>query len=798
MVGSARGLRRSPGFAITAVSALGLGIGLATAVLTAANTLLVRRLPVAEQDRVVMLSGESRDRRVQNWPLSYADASEFAKRTRSLSRVASFVFPGALSVPVDVGGTMDRYGWALVSGDFFDLLGATPMLGRALRREDDVPGAPHVLLLSYHAWQDRFGGTPDIIGRTVLVPAYDMTFRIVGVMRQGLDFPRGVDAWSAERATVPGGDMANVQMDLVGRLAPTATAASAGDELSAFFAQSSGSKRLLLGEASPLSELSIGDVRAAIVAFAAAVGLLLLITCIDVANLLLVRGVGRAKEIAVRSALGASRARLVMHLLGESSLLAIGGGILGALVAAGALRVFVALAPPGFPRIDELHIDGAALALSALVTIGAMLLFAIAPAFLTTGVDAVEVLHSGHRHGDSRRVRRIADVLVTGQIVLSVVVLSAAALVARSLINLERADLALDSSRVLIAELSIRYREPAYDTVPKQLAAIERLVPAIAASPGVRAVSPVVAPPFSVVAWDGVPRREGQTVVDAKGNPVLNMELVAPSYFATFGIPILRGRAFTADDRPGATRVVMLSESAARSYWPGQNPIGRRLALGTAADSFSTVVGIVPDTRYRDLRVARPTIYFALAQSAFPFVPTSLAISTTGDPTSIIQSLRRALRETTPGISIVRAAPFDSYTTGPLAQPRLDATLLLVFAGAALFLSAIGLFGVLATSVRQRTREIGVRLALGASPSGVASLVLRRALVIGGIGVVAGLTAVVWTNHWIASLLFGVSPTDTLTLAVVAAFVLAVAVLASLVPARLSASVDPIVALRAE
>ena len=203
--------------------------------------------------------------------------------------------------------------------------------------------------------------------------------------------------------------------------------------------------------------------------------------------------------------------------------------------------MFVALAPPGFPRIDELHIDGAALASSALVTIGAMLLFAMAPAFLTSGVDVVEVLHSGHRHGDNRRFRRLSDLLVTGQVALSVVVLSAAALVARSLINLERANLSLDSSRVLIAELSVRYRY--YDTAPKQLAAIERLLPAIAASPGVRSVSPVVAAPFSVVAWDGVPRPEGQSALEAKNNPVLNMELVAPSYFATFGLPVLQGRA---------------------------------------------------------------------------------------------------------------------------------------------------------------------------------------------------------------------------------------------------------------
>ncbi len=796
MVRAARGLRRSPGFAITAVSALALGIGLATAVFTAANTLLVRRLPVADQDRVVMLSGESRDRKVQNWPLSYADAREFAAHSRSLARAGLFVFPGTIHVPVDVGAMTERYGFALVSGDFFDVLGATPVLGRALRREDDVVGAPPVIVLSYRAWQERFGGTPDVIGRSVVAQVNDENFKIVGVMPQGLDFPRGVDVWSAERATVPGGDMTNVEIDMVGRLAPTATVEAAGEELSAFFAQSAGSKRVLHGAARALPELVVGDVRAAIVAFVAAVGLLLLITCINVANLLLVRGVGRAKEMAVRSALGASRARLVVHLLSESSLLAIGGGALGALVAAGALRVFVALAPPGFPRIDELHVGGAALASSALVTIGAMLLFAMAPAFLTSGVDVVEVLHSGHRHGDNRRFRRLADLLVTGQVALSVVVLSAAALVVRSLINLERANLSLESSRVLIAELSVRYRY--YDTAPKQLAAIERLLPAIAASPGVRSVSPVVAAPFSVVAWDGVPRPDGQSALEAKNNPVLNMELVAPSYFATFGLPVLQGRTFSADDRRGSTQVVMLSESAARSYWPGQNPIGRRLAMGSKADSMSTVVGVVPDTRYRDLRVARPTIYFPLAQSAFPFAPTSLAISTTGDPASIVPSLRRVLSETAPGMSLVRAAPFDAYLSGPLAQPRLDATLLLVFAAAAVLLSAIGLFGVLSTSVRQRTREIGVRLALGASPGGVAALVLRRALVIGCVGVASGLAIVLLTNRWVASLLFGVSSTDTTTLAVVAVFVLGVAGLASLLPARLSASVDPVVALRAE
>jgi putative ABC transport system permease protein len=795
MLGVARSVFRARGFAITAVLTLALGIGLATAVLTVANALLVRHLPIADEDRVVALSGESRDRRVTNWPLTYAEARDFGDHSRSLSRAATYVFPGALQTTVDADGAIAQYNRAMVSGNFFEVLGASPLLGRTLRPEDDVPGATPVLVLSYRAWQDRFGGARDIVGRSVLMKINDVRFTIVGVMPQGLAFPGGVDAWSAERGTIPGGDLTNVQMDLLGRLAPGATPASTAHELTALFARSTGRRQSSHGVARTLPTLVVGNVRPAVLAFVAAVSLLLLLTCINVANLLLVRGVTRAKEIAVRSALGASRTHLVARLLAESSLLALLGGTLGGLVAAASLRGFVALAPPGFPRVDELRVGASSFALSVLVTTGAMLLFAVAPAFLTSGVDAVEVLRAGSRHGASRRFRRLADALVVGQVALSLVVLSAAALVMRSLINLERANLALESSHVLIAELSLRY--PEYDTAPKQLAMLDNLLPAIAAVPGVRAVSPVVAPPFSVVAWDGIPRAEEQTPEEAKNNPTLNIELVAPSYFETFGIPILQGRAFATEDRRGTTRVIVLSESAARAFWPGQNPLGRR--MGNADTSLmGTVVGVVPDTRYRDLRVARPTIYFALAQSTFPFAPSQLAIRTASDPASVVPALRRVLSETSPGVSLVRAAPFDSYLAGPLAQPRLDATLLSVFAVAAMLLSAVGLFGVLATSVRQRTREIGVRLALGASPGGVAALVVRRALVIGGIGIAAGLAVVLPTSRLLDSLLFGVRANDVQTLMLVAGFVLAVAALAAIVPARFSARVDPVEALRAE
>ena len=425
-----------------------------------------------------------------------------------------------------------------------------------------------------------------------------------------------------------------------------------------------------------------------------------------------------------------------------------------------------------------------------------MLLFAMAPAFLTSGVDVVEVLHSGHRHGDNRRFRRLSDLLVTGQVALSVVVLSAAALVARSLINLERANLSLESSRVLIAELSVRYRY--YDTAPKQLAAMERLLPAIAASPGVRSVSPVVAPPFSVIAWDGVPRPEGQSAREAKNDPVLNMELVAPSYFATFGIPVLQGRAFASDDRRGSTLVVMLSESAARTYWPGQNPIGRRLVLGSKADSMSTVVGC--RARHALPRSARRS-----PDDLFP--ARAVRVSVRADITRHQHHRRpRVDRSIAPtrarrndaGNSLVRAAPFDAYLSGPLAQPRLDATLLFVFAAAAVLLSAVGLL----ECSRHRCVSGRAKSVSGSRserrPRAWRLMVLRRALVIGSVGVASGLGIVLLTYRWVASLLFGVSSTDAATLAVVAVFVLSVAGLASLLPARLSASVDPVVALRAE
>src|SRR5437588_7002727 len=788
-----RSLSRTPGFALTAILTLALGIGLATAVFTVADALLLRRLPVRDQDRLVVLWGQAADR-TYNYPFGLDDAREFARHTRSLERVAFFSYYGAGPKPIRDGDQISLLRRALVSGEFFDVLGARPALGRALRAADDVTGAAPVLVLSFGAWQRRFGGDPRVLGRQVLTYDDGVAYTIVGVMPHGLDYPRGTDFWApVVPSTVP------KDLYVIGRLAVGRAAVDARDELTAFFRRPGGSRwgRDLRGVVHTLPRLILGDTRPALIVFAAAAGLLLLITCINVANLLLVRGLARVREIAVRSALGAGRGHVIAQLLTENALLAVAGGVLGIAVAAGAVQVFVAFAPPGLPRLDEIQLNATALAGAVGITGLAMLIFGLAPAVITSRVEIERVLRSGTRQSASRRSRLGTEGLVVGQIALALLVLSAAGLVARSLIKLERADLSFQPSHLLIGDLALRYDQ--FDSPAKQQALLERLLPQVRAIPGVQAVSPVVAAPFSGPGgWDGKFAAEGQSPEQAAANPMLNMEVVTPDYFATLGIPVRRGRVFTDADREGAPPVVVIGESVARLYWGTADPIGKRLRIGEHLERAVSVVGVVPDTRYRDLREARPSVYFPMRQPFFPFEPVTLAIRTTGPPTELVPAIRRVIGETEPGVALASAAPFGSFLDGPLAQPRLNALLLGVFAGSAVALAAVGLFGAMATMVRQRTRELGVRMALGATAGALRGMVMRRGLTIAGVGSVLGVCGALLANRLLVTLLYDVTPTDLATLTVVTGLLVGVAALASLVPAQSTTRIDAVVALRTE
>jgi len=796
-----RSLRRTPGFAVTAVLTLALGIGLSVAVFTVAEALLLRKLPFRDQNGLVVLWTQPADRSFDHYPLSLARARDFARSTRTLERVAFAAYEGAWPIPIREGDRMSRLRQALVSGDFFDILGVQPVLGRALRVEDDVIGAAPVVVLSYGAWQGHFAGSFEVLGRQIVVHGNGVGYTIVGVMPRGFDYPRGVDFWAplVPMRTNPGSDSTFADVDLIGRLQSGATPVVARDEVTAFYGRVGDSPwaRSLHGVANPLPWLILGDTKPAVLVFAVASLLLLVITCVNVANLLLVRGLARTREVAVRSALGAGRGRVIAQLLAENAVLAIGGGALGIAVAAAAVGAFVAFAPAGLPRLDEIQLNATALAGAVGITTVAMMLFGLAPAIMTSRVELQEVLRAGTRQSMNRGSRLATEVLVVGQVALAVLVLSAAGLIARSLIKLERAELSFEPSHLLIGELAFKYDQ--VDTKEKQLALLDRLVPAVRAVPGVQAVSPVVAIPFSGSGgWDISLAAEGQSAVETAGNPVLNMDVVMPEYFTTFGITLVRGRGFTDQDREGTPGVVVISQSTAHHFWPGADPIGKRVKLGIKAAETATVVGVVPDTRYRELRDPRPSVYFPLRQSPFPFAPMNLAIRTRGAPADLVSAVRRAVGSIDPGIGLASAAPFGSFLDGPLAPPRLNALLLAVFACAAVVLAGIGLFGVMATMVGQRTREFGVRMALGATGQELRLMVLRRGLTLATIGVVTGLLGALLANRLLLALLYQVSPTDPVTLSIVVVLLLTVAGLASLFPARSSTRIDPVQALRAD
>jgi putative ABC transport system permease protein len=794
-----RTLRRSPGWLAGVVLTLALGIGLSTAVFTIAESLLIQPLPVRAQDRIAVLWGITRDGRTDHFPLLYRDAIEYARRAQTLERVEFFAYGGAQQVPIRTDAGMLRLRRSLVSGGFFELLGTRPLLGRALRPDDDVKGATPVAVLSYSAWRRFFGGAPDVLGRRLVLHSNDTPYTIVGVMPLGLDYPQGVDFWTpVVPNSGPLGDQPiYAELNVIGRLRSGATVAEAEAELTRFFASTKAAAWGVRGVAHSFMSDVVGDAGRAVVAFAAAAMLLLLITCINVANLLLIRGLTRTREIAVRAALGASRGRIVAHLLLESALLALAGGLIGALFASAAIRGFVVLAPAGTPRLDEIRVTGRVIAAAIGITSLATLLFAIAPSLVSSRVRFQDALRAGTRQtGGSRGMRFASQALVVGQMTLAIVVLSAAGLLTRSLIALERVDVAFDPERLAVAELAL---PPSYmNDAPKQIAMLDGVLRRVAAMPGVRSVAPVLTPPLaSVGGIFGRLPAEGQSAADIARNPALTFELATPSYFSTLGIRLVGGRLFNDGDDKRAPPVAIISEAAARHYWPNENAIGKRLVRGK--DEFVTVVGVARDTHYRDLRNPRPTIYFPLEQSIFSaFVPTTLIIETDARDANVAPMLRRTIADAVPGVALAGVVPFEAFVAGTLAQPRLNALLLAIFAGAALSLAAIGLFSVMATTVRQRTRELAVRVALGATPSDLRHAVLLQGLSLASLGAVLGVMISLATTRALESLLFQFSPTDAPTLIAVCGALLGVATVATLLPARRAERVDPMLALRSD
>jgi len=786
-----RRLRRAPTFAVTAVLILGIGIGMATAMFTVFRAVVLRKLPVRDPDRIVVL-WTFRDPTVE-LAVNVKEVDDLRRESRTLRDVAGFVHWGAQAVPLTDGDRPIGLKQAMVTAGFFDVLGARPVLGRLLRPEDGFVGAAPVAVISYRAWQRDFGGDPRVLGRLLTTTQDQRSYAIVGVTPPGLDFPVGTDYWIGPRPF----DL----MDVVARLAPNATPSSAQAEFLSITRELDHQRPAPAypsgAAVRTLTQAVLGDAKPNLVALTAAVTLLLLIVCVNVGNLLLLRASVRAREIVIRRALGAGSSQITRLILAESVLLATAGGGLGLVCAGGFLRLLVAFAPAQLPRTDLIRLGGTPVGVAAGVTLLAVLLFGVFPALFVGRGDLASLLRLDSRSGtETRRRHRFRQSLVASQVALAVVMLAGAGLLVRTLQQLERLDLGYDADHLSIVDLAIPFAK--YDSDPKKISPMfDDLYGRLRAVPGVTALTPVLYPPFVGANFMQVtPVLEGQSEAAVDANPPVPLEGGGTEYFRTFGIPILRGRGFLPSDRESAPKIVVVSEAVARRLWPGQDPVGKRLRfLGDDRRDWRTVVGVAGDIRFRRLKEATPTIYLPWHQL---ITFGTFAVRTRDALASVLPAVRRTVREFDPQMDVWDARTMDDYLAKPLAQPRLSTLLLSTFGLVGLLLAAIGLYGIVASTVQERTRELGVRLALGATPARLRRDVLGAALAVTAMGATVGLAAALMSSRLLTALLFQVSPTDPITLAGVCVLLLGVGVGAAYLPARRAMGIDPAQALRSE
>jgi predicted permease len=781
-----RALRRAPGFSAVVVIILGVGIGMAAAMATVFQAVLVDRLPVRDQDRLFVLWTYN-DPAVELSP-GRAVYDAFKAETRTLSGVAGYLHWGSAPGPLGVGDRTVVVNRTAVTGNFFDVLGARPVLGRLLGPEDEGKGAAPAMVISWGTWQRVFGGDPNVVGREVVEPYEPKRYRVVGVAPPGLDFPGGVGYW----VPLPAGE---TQLMLVGRLAPNATPNAARQELAGVAMRVSPDWHFTGANAFPIAHDVVGGVRPVLAVLTAAVALLLLIVCVNVGNLLLLRATRRERELAVRRALGASFGAIVRQLLTEATVLAAAGGAAGVACGALLLQLLLRFAPDRLPRADVIGLAGAPVALAFAVAVMALVLFGVGPAWITARGRGPMSLRLDARSGaETVRRRTLRQSLVAAQVALAVVMLAGAGLLGRSLARLERVDLGYRPDHLSI--LSVSFPFARYDTTSKILALGERLGERLRTAPGVTSLTPTFTPPYlGPNVMRGRWGAEGQSKDEADANPFIPFEAGGPDYFRTFGIPLLRGRGFLSTDTESAPKVVVVSRSVANRLWPGQDPIGKRIGGYGDPSSWMTVVGVAGEVRLRSVRDATEAVYFPWRQM---FWQGSFAIRSSAELSALLPTLRGAVQEVDPDVRLWDAHTMDELLGAPLAQPRLGTFLLSAFGMVALFLAAIGLYGVMASAVREQTREIGVRMALGATPSRLRGDVLRRALVVTGVGVAAGVAAALASSRLLGALLYEVSATDPVAFGGACGVLFVVAAAAAYVPARRATRIDPAQSLRAE
>jgi putative ABC transport system permease protein len=798
---AARGFLKSPGFTAVALVALALGIGANTAIFSVVNAVLLRALPYRDADRLVAMWEDNRNANHPRNTISPTNFLDWKSQAKSFEGMAAFYdrrfnLTGAgdpVAVPSQVAET-----------NLFTVLGANPLLGRTFTEEDGEKGRGNVIVLSYGFWQRQFGGATDVIGKTVTLEGAPVT--VVGVMptdfkwfvKENSQTGKPAELWVPTRLrAVPGR-----YLSAVGRLKPGVSLAAAHDEMNAVMAhigQERPEYNTNMGATLvPVREQLAGEIRTPLLILLGAVAFVLLIACANVANLMLARAASRSKEIAIRAALGAGSRRIVRQLLTESLLLSVVGGLLGIGLATWGVDALVALSPPNLIGAAQVGVSLPVLGFTLLISVLTGVVFGLMPALEASRTDANDALkEAGRGNTGSRRSRFTRSAFVVAQVALALVLLVGAGLLVRSFKRLVSVDPGFDPSHLLTMRVQLPVRKYKEDS---QVVNFYRQATAqIASLPGVRSVSVANYLPF----YTGLGARtrfwiDGQPAPPPGNEPATDVRVTDENYFRTLGIPVLQGRAFTAQEAAEDRHTIIISEALARKYFPGENPLGKRIAVEMMDQPpMNEIVGVVGDVRYDKLDgETYPMVYWTHPQLTYSEM--TFVVRTDGDPVSVAGAARGVIQSIDPQQPVADVRTMESWIGESVARARFGTLLLTVFSSLALALAAVGIYGVMAYTVAQRQQEIGIRMALGAQTSDVLQMIMRQGMGMTLVGVALGLAGGLALTRVITGLLFGVSATDPVTFAAVALLLTLVALVACLVPARRAMRVDPMTALRYE
>ena len=793
-----RMLLKNPGFTAVAVIALALGIGANSAIFSVVNTVLLRPLPYKNPERLVMVWEDNSKQGFPRDTPSPANFMDWRDQNHVFESAAALV---EISFNLTGAGDPERIDGQRVSASLFSLLGVEPQLGRAFRAEEDQPGGNHVVIISHGLWQRRFGSDPGIVGKPINLNGE--SFTVVGVMPRTFQFPTRRDqlwvpiAFNAKEA----GERGNHYLEVIARMKPGVRLQQAQAEMTTIatrLQQQYPETNTSIGAVvTPLHEHVVGDIKPALLVLLGAVAFVLLIACANVANLLLARAAVRQKEIALRLALGAGRARLIRQFLTESVLLAALGGGVGLLLAVVGLNVLKRFIPPNISQAHAIAIDAKVLIFTVLVSLVTGLIFGLAPATQAANFNLNDTLkESGRDSAAGSRGNRIRGLLVISEVAVSFILLIGAGLLINSFLHLRNVDPGFRAERALTMKIVLP--ETRYADKEQRGIFYRELIRRVETLPGVISAAVATNLPLTETGNSVGVSIEGRADPAPDRVPIVITRIISPRYFETMGIPLLKGRAFAEEDKAESPAVVVLSETTARKFWPGEDALGKHIKIGptNSPNRWLTVVGVVKDVRQFELVVEpKPQMYLPFTQANF-FEPRALVVKTNLEPLSLAATVRKTVWEIDKDQPVSDIASMETIVSESVARQRFSMMLLGIFAGLALVLAAVGIYGVMSYSVAQRTREIGIRMALGAQRTDVLKLTIGQGLRLVVTGVAIGLAAAFVLTRVMATLLFGVSATDPMTFVTISFVLVSVAVLASYIPALRATRVDPMFALR--